>query len=117
VWRSEVQLHSLLISALNGSAYCSVQNLLSSCFLSKDIRTKIDRILILPDFFGRGVCEVPSPILREEHRLRVFENRVLCKIMGPKKEEVTGEWRRLHNGEPTACTAHQILFGVSKQEE
>jgi hypothetical protein len=37
--------------------------------------------------------------LREEHRLRVFENRVLRKIFGPKRDEVTGEWRKLHNGE------------------
>jgi hypothetical protein len=37
--------------------------------------------------------------LREEHRLRVFENRVLRKIFGPKRDEVTGEWRRLHNEE------------------
>jgi len=65
-----------------------VQNLLSSCFLSKDIRTKINRTLILPYFFR---CEVRSVTLREEHRLRVSENRVLWKIMGPKKEEVTGE--------------------------
>jgi hypothetical protein len=35
--------------------------------------------------------------LREEHRLRVFENRVLRRIFGPKRDEVTGEWRRLHN--------------------
>jgi hypothetical protein len=37
--------------------------------------------------------------LREEHRLRVFENRVLRRIFGPKRDEVTGEWRKLHNGE------------------
>jgi hypothetical protein len=37
--------------------------------------------------------------LREEHRLRVFENRVLRKIFGPKRDEVTGEWRKLHNEE------------------
>jgi hypothetical protein len=37
--------------------------------------------------------------LREEHRLRVFENRVLRRIFGPKRDEVTGEWRNLHNGE------------------
>jgi hypothetical protein len=56
--------------------------------------------------------------LKEERRLRVFENRVLWKIMGPKKEEVTGEWRRLHNGELMACTAHQILFSdQSKRNE
>jgi hypothetical protein len=39
-----------------------------------------------------------SVTLREEHRLRVFENRVLRRIFGPKKDEVMGEWRRLHNG-------------------
>jgi hypothetical protein len=38
-------------------------------------------------------------MLREEHRLRVFENRVLRSIFGPKKDEVTGEWRKLHNEE------------------
>jgi hypothetical protein len=37
--------------------------------------------------------------LREEHRLRVFENRMLRGIFGPKRDEVTGEWRRLHNEE------------------
>jgi hypothetical protein len=37
--------------------------------------------------------------LREEHRLRVFENRVLRGIFGPKRDEVTGDWRKLHSGE------------------
>jgi hypothetical protein len=40
-----------------------------------------------------------SLTLREEHRLKVFENRVLRRIFGPKRDEVTGEWRKLHNGE------------------
>jgi hypothetical protein len=44
-------------------------------------------------------CETWSVTLREEHRLRVFENRVLRKIFGPKRDEVTGEWRRLHKEE------------------
>ena len=44
-------------------------------------------------------CETWSLTLREEHRLRVFENRVLRKIFGPKSDEVTGEWRRLHDEE------------------
>jgi hypothetical protein len=44
-------------------------------------------------------CETWSPTLREEHKLRVFENRVLRRICGPKRDEVTGEWRRLHNEE------------------
>ena len=44
-------------------------------------------------------CETWLLTLREEHRLRVFENRVLRKISGPKRREVTGEWRKLHNEE------------------
>jgi hypothetical protein len=44
-------------------------------------------------------CETGSLALREKHRLRVFENRVLRKISGTKRSEVTGEWRKLHNGE------------------
>jgi hypothetical protein len=42
-------------------------------------------------------CETWSPTLREEHRLRVFENRVLRRISEPKRDEVTGDWRKLHN--------------------
>jgi hypothetical protein len=42
-------------------------------------------------------CETWSLTLREEHRLKVFENRELRRIFGPKKDEVTGEWRKLHN--------------------
>jgi hypothetical protein len=44
-------------------------------------------------------CETWSVTLREEHRLRVFENRVLRGIFAPKRDELTGEWRRLHNEE------------------
>ena len=44
-------------------------------------------------------CETWSLTLREERRLRVFENRVLRKVFGPKRDEVTGEWRKLHNEE------------------
>jgi hypothetical protein len=44
-------------------------------------------------------CETWSLSLREEHRLRVFENRVLRRIFGPKRDEVTVEWRKLHNEE------------------
>jgi hypothetical protein len=44
-------------------------------------------------------CETWSLTLREEHRLRVFENRVLRRIFGPKSDEVTGEWRKLHSEE------------------
>jgi hypothetical protein len=44
-------------------------------------------------------CETWSLTLREEHRLRVFENRVLRRLFGPKRDEVTGEWRKMHNEE------------------
>ena len=45
------------------------------------------------------VCETWSLTLREEHRLRVFENRVLRRVFGPKRDELTGEWRKLRNEE------------------
>jgi hypothetical protein len=44
-------------------------------------------------------CETWSPTLSEEHTLKVFENRVLSRIFGPKRNEMTGEWRKLHNEE------------------
>jgi hypothetical protein len=52
-----------------------------------------------------------SLTLREERRLRVFENRVLKRIIGPKRDELTEEWRKLHNEELYIDTAHQKLFG------
>jgi hypothetical protein len=48
---------------------------------------------------GSVWCETWSLTLREEHRLRVFENRVLRKIFGLKRDEVMGDWRTLHNEE------------------
>jgi hypothetical protein len=53
-------------------------------------------VFLITPLYG---CETWSLTLREEHRLRVFENRVLRRIFGPKRDEVTGEWRRLHNEE------------------
>ena len=74
-----------------------MQNLLSSRLLSKNLKIKIYRTIILPVvLYG---CETWSLTLREERRLRVFENRVLRKVFGPKREKVTGEWRKLHNEE------------------
>jgi len=74
-----------------------VQNLLSSRLLSKNLKIKICRTIILPVvLYG---YETWSLTLREERNLRVFENRVLRRIFGPRRDEVTGEWRRLHNEE------------------
>jgi PAS domain-containing protein len=74
--------------------YNIVQNILSSSLLSKNLKSKIYRIIILPVvLYG---CETWSLTLREERRLRVFENRVLRRIFGAKRDEVTGEWRKPH---------------------
>jgi hypothetical protein len=58
------------------------------------VKVKIYKTLIMP-FILYG-CETWSFTLREEHRLRVLENRVLRRIFGPKRDEVTAEWRKLH---------------------
>jgi len=72
-----------------------VQNILSSILISKIIKIKIYRIIILPVvLYG---YETWSHTFREERKLRVFENRVLRRIFGPKRDEGTGEWRKLHN--------------------
>jgi len=79
------------------ACYHSVQNLLSSSLLSKNLKTKIYGIVIGPlVLYG---CETWSLSLREECRLMVFENRVLRRIFGPRRDEVTGEWKKLHNEE------------------
>jgi hypothetical protein len=49
--------------------------------------------------------------LREERKLRVFKNMELRRIFGPRRDEVTGEWRSLHNEELMICTSHPILCG------
>ena len=89
--------------------YHLVQNLLSSSMLSKNLNTKIYRTIILPVvLYG---CETCSLILREERKLRVFENRVLRRIFWPRKDEVTGEWRKLHNEELNNLYQSPIFFG------
>jgi len=75
--------------------YHSVQNLLSFSLLSKNLKIKIYRIIILP--FVLHECETWSFKMREECRLWVSENRVLMRIFGPKRDKVTREWRKLHN--------------------
>jgi hypothetical protein len=78
------------------ACYHSVQNLLPSSLLSTNIKIKIHRTIILPIvLYG---FETRSLTPGEERRLRIFENRVLRRIFGPKSDEVTGEWRKLHYG-------------------
>jgi len=78
------------------ACYHLVQNILSSSLLSTNLRTKICRTIICLLLCG---CETWSLTLREEYRLRVFENMVLRRIFGRKTDKVTGEWRKLHNEE------------------
>ena len=74
-----------------------MQNLLSSRLLSKNLKIKIYRTIILPVvLYG---CETWLLTRREERKLRVFENMVLRRIFGPKRDEVMRKWRRLHNEE------------------
>ena len=70
------------------------------------------RIVILP-FVSYG-CETRFLKLRDEHRLRIFENRMLRRIFGPKRDEVTGEWKRLNNEELYALYLSPNVIWVIK---
>jgi hypothetical protein len=91
-------IHDKIKLRLNSrnACYYSVQNHLSSRLISKNLNIKIYKTIV-PSSALYG-CETWSLTLREEHRLRVFENRVLRRIFGPKREE-DGSWRKLHNDE------------------
>ena len=74
-----------------------MQNSLSFRLLSNNLKIKIYRPIILSAvLYG---CETWSLTLKQERRLRVFENRALRRTFGPKRDEVTGEWRKLRNEE------------------
>ena len=97
----------------SGNACChSAQNLLSSSLLSKNIKSKIYRTIILSVvLYG---CETWSLTLREERRLRVFENSLLRRIFGSKRDEVKMEWRKLHNEELNALYSSPNIVWVIK---
>jgi hypothetical protein len=79
------------------ACYHSVQNILSSNKKKKNTNIKIYRTIILPVvLYGCGTWLLT---LKEECRLRVYENMMLRRIFGPKRDEVTEEWRKLHNEE------------------
>jgi len=91
------------------ACYHSVQNLLSYSLLSKNIKIKIYRtIILLVVLYG---CETWSLTLREGRGLRVFENRVLRIISGSKRDEVTGNGENYIMRNLMFCTPHPILFG------
>jgi hypothetical protein len=110
-------VHEEIKSRVNSGNACyhSVQRLQSSRLLSVFLKFKVFKIIILQVvLYG---CETWSLTLREEHRLRVFKNRVLRRIFGPARDEVTGDWRKLHISCFIICTNHQILLGRSNQGE
>jgi len=80
--------------------------------LSKNLKIKIYRTIILPVvLYG---CETWLLTLREERKLRVFENMVLRRIFGPRRDEVMGEWRRLHNEELNGLYSSPNIVRVIK---
>jgi len=88
----------------------SVQNLLSSSLLSRNIKVKIYRPVVL---YG---CETWSLTLREERRLRVFENRVLRLIFGPRRVAGTEDWRKLRNEELNdLCSSPNIVRAIKSR--
>jgi len=94
---------------VGNACYNSVQNLLSSSLLSKKLKVKIYRTIILPVcLYG---CETWSLTLREERRLRVSENRVLRRVFGPKRDEVIGKGENYIMKSSVICTPYRILCG------
>ena len=88
--RNLILIHEEIKSRLKSGNvfYHSLQNFLSSSLLSRSVKIKIYRTIILSVVLYE--CETWSLILREECRLRVFQNRALRRIFGPKRDEVTG---------------------------
>jgi hypothetical protein len=96
--------------------YHSVQNLPSSTLLPKNVKLKTYKTIISPVVLHGLVTW--SLLLREEcKRLRVLENRVLWRMCRPKRDEVTGEWRRLHNEKLHALYSFSNVTRVINQEE
>jgi hypothetical protein len=87
---------------------------MSSRLLSRKLKVKIYKTIILPVvLYG---CEIWSLTLGKEHRLRVFENRVLRRIFGPKRDEVTGEWSKLHSeGHHILCSSPDIIKQIKSR--
>ena len=80
---------------IGNACYYSLEKMLGSHLLSKNLKVNTYKSIILPVvLYG---CKTWFHTLREEHRLRVFENKVLRKIFGAKRHEITGERRKLHN--------------------
>ena len=88
------------------------QNSVNSLHLSKNLKTRMYRNITLSVVLHG--CETWSLTLREERRLRVFENRVLRRVFGPRRDDVTGEWRKLHNEELNDLYSSPGIVRVTK---
>ena len=73
---------------------------------------RVRTIIFHLDLYGRGTW---SLLLREELWLRVFDNRVLRRVLGPKRDEVTGEWRKLHNEEHNLNSSPNIVLVIKSR--
>jgi hypothetical protein len=94
------------------ASYHSVQSLLPSRPLSKNLKMRIYKTIILcVVLYG---CETWSVTLREEYRLRMFENKVLRRIFGPKRDEMMGGWRKLHNAELHDLYSSPVIIKIIK---
>jgi hypothetical protein len=102
------EINSRLI--LGNVCYCSVQSLLFSSLLFKELKIKIYKTIILCLVLHE--CKSWSLTPREEHRLRVFKNRMLRRIFGPKSQEVMGSWRKTHNEEPHNLYASPSIIKI-----
>ena len=90
---------------MGNACYYSLEKILSSRLLSKKLKVNTYEAIILPVvLYG---CET----LREEHRLRVFENKVIRKIFRAKRDEITGEWRKIHM---QSILAYHLATAVAK---
>jgi F0F1-type ATP synthase delta subunit len=92
------------------ACYHSMQNLLSSSLLSKNIKIKIYRTIILSvvlNWYKNWLLT-----LKEEHRLKMFKNRVVRRIFEPKRDEVTGKWTLLHNELNDLSSSPNIIWVI-----
>ncbi|KAJ4443728.1 hypothetical protein ANN_05505 [Periplaneta americana] len=86
---------------------------LASCSVNQAM---VQRCLAMPTIYKANICETWTLTLREEQRLKVFENELLGKIFGAKRDEVTGEWRKLHNVELHAlCSLPDIIRNIKSR--
>ena len=100
----------------SGNACChSVQNVFSSSLLAKNIKIKIYRNILLP--VALHGFETWPRSLTEESRRRLSENRMLIRMIGPKRDDIIGPWKRLHDEELNELYTHQIIKSDDRIEK